>query len=128
MDVFVDGPSALASLALPDMRPDLLLADYNLPNGLDGLALAHNMRQRHGTALPVIILTGDVSAQTLQRISAAGAVHRNKPISMRDLSETVQSLLMARAPEMPTPSTAEAPSALTTPEPAEPSSTRRLRS
>ncbi len=124
VDVFVDGPSALASLALPDMRPDLLLADYNLPNGLDGLALAHNMRQRHGTALPVIILTGDVSAQTLQRISAAGAVHRNKPISMRDLSKTVQSLLMARAPEMPTPSTAEAPSALKTPEPAEPSSTR----
>lgn len=121
VDVFVDGPSALASQASPGMRPDLLLADYNLPNGLDGLSLAREMRQSHGAAFPVIILTGDVSAQTLQRISAAGAIHRNKPISIRELSETVQSLLNDGPKETQKPAAGETPVALKKPEMAKPS-------
>ncbi len=93
VEVFKDGPSALKSQTNARTAPDLLLADYNLPNKLDGLALAGQMRALYGASFPTIILTGDVSRETLQRIASAGAVHRNKPVSMRDLSETIQTLL-----------------------------------
>lgn len=98
VEVFADGRALIARKGEPDLRPDLVLADYNLPNGLDGLALTRHLREQFGQALPVIILTGDVSSDTLQRIAAAGAVHRNKPVSMRDLSETIRMLLAASVP------------------------------
>ncbi len=44
VEVFKDGPSALKSQTNARTAPDLLLADYNLPNKLDGLALAGQMR------------------------------------------------------------------------------------
>ncbi|MCA3640300.1 MAG: response regulator [Methylobacterium sp.] len=104
VEVFADGHSALARQASSLGTPDLLLADYNLPNGLDGLVLTSQLRALHGPSLPAIILTGDVSSETLQRIAAAGAVHRNKPVSMRNLSETIETLLsVPKAPHHPAP-------------------------
>ncbi len=58
------------------------------------------MRALYGASFPTIILTGDVLRETLQRIASAGAVHRNKPVSMRDLFGNNPDLAIA-APGFP---------------------------
>ena len=41
----IDGPAAFAMLADTKRRPDLVLADYNLPNGLTGVEVSQRLRR-----------------------------------------------------------------------------------
>ncbi|MDR3737816.1 MAG: ATP-binding protein, partial [Terracidiphilus sp.] len=56
-----DGVAALEWLAQETVRPDLVLADYNLPRGMDGLQMVAKVREKLHRELPAIILTGDIS-------------------------------------------------------------------
>jgi len=89
-----DGPSALEVMANGNVRPDLILADYNLPNGMTGLETAGKLRGKLGLKTPVIILTGDISTVTLRTLAGADCVHLNKPVRLKELLLTVQRLLM----------------------------------
>ena len=41
----VDGPAALELAVRRTIRPDLVLADYNLPNGMNGIQVCQKLRQ-----------------------------------------------------------------------------------
>jgi len=41
-----------------DAKPDLLIVDYRLPNQQTGIDAIRVMRERFGTALPAIMVTG----------------------------------------------------------------------
>jgi two-component system CheB/CheR fusion protein len=88
-----DGPTALALLAQDAFHPDLILADYNLPNGMDGLLVAAKVRENFDRQTPVIILTGDISTNTLKRIAGQDCVQLNKPVKATELTETIRLLL-----------------------------------
>jgi two-component system CheB/CheR fusion protein len=97
-----DGPTALEMIAHRALKPDLVLADYNLPNGLNGLQLAQQLRAKIGVALPIVILTGDISTATLGAVARQNCVLLNKPVRLKELSQTMASLLPvleARAPD-----------------------------
>ena len=49
-------------------EPDLILADYNLPNGMDGLQVVASLREKLPGKISAIILTGDISTDTLREI------------------------------------------------------------
>jgi two-component system CheB/CheR fusion protein len=99
-----DSDSALAQMAHIGIRPDLVLADYNLPNELNGLELGRLLRQRFGAGLPVVILTGDISQETMTSVAAADCVQINKPVQLEKLSRLIQRMLPdAVAPVMPGP-------------------------
>ena len=55
-----DGPAALIMLEAGVIQPDLILADYNLPNGLNGAQAAEKLRAQIHRCIPAIILTGDI--------------------------------------------------------------------
>ncbi len=61
-----DGRAALDIVAQAQLKPDLILTDYNLPNGINGLELTAKMREQLQRHIPVIILTGDISTDTLR--------------------------------------------------------------
>jgi len=42
------------------VQPGLVISDFNLPNGMDGLCVAAKLRARLRRSVPVIILTGDI--------------------------------------------------------------------
>jgi two-component system, chemotaxis family, CheB/CheR fusion protein len=88
-----DGTSALALLARGAFRPDVILADYNLPNGMDGLSVAAKVRESLHRQVPVIVLTGDISTDTLKRIASQDCVQLNKPVKATELTEAIQRLL-----------------------------------
>ena len=91
-----DGVAALDLVARGMVRPDLILADYNLPNGLNGIQLAAQLREKFHRTTPVIILTGDISTRTLRDIALQDFVQLNKPVKLRELTRTIQRLLSAR--------------------------------
>ncbi len=47
-----DGIAALDWAARGAIRPDLILADYNLPNGMDGLQVTDKLREKLGARDP----------------------------------------------------------------------------
>ena len=92
-----DAASALDAVATRNIRPDLLLADYNLPGGLDGLQLAVLLRGRAAWQIPAIILTGDISTGTLRDIALHNCVQLSKPVKLAALSKIVEDLIEKRA-------------------------------
>jgi two-component system CheB/CheR fusion protein len=98
-----DGP-AMLKLAADGPAPDLILTDFNLPRGGDGLRLTAELRRRFARRIPAVILTGDISTGTLRDISAADCVRLAKPVRMRDLAAAIQHELAA-AQHAPAPDT-----------------------
>ena len=106
-----DGDSALGLIARGSVRPDIVVADYNLPNGLTGLDVAARLRETFDSTLPVLIVTGDISTDTLRAIAAAGCVQLNKPIKGDALIRLVRAQLdtpRARPRHLPKPPAAVA--------------------
>jgi two-component system, chemotaxis family, CheB/CheR fusion protein len=98
-----DGPAALDLLAQGGFRPDLILTDYNLPNEMDGLLVAAKIRETLHRHVPVIVLTGDISTDTLRRIASHDCVQFNKPAKATDVMQTIQRLLPIAQPEWRSP-------------------------
>jgi two-component system CheB/CheR fusion protein len=98
-----DGPTALRLIARGTVNPDLVLADYNLPNGMDGLQFAGSCREKTGRQIPIVILTGDISAETLREAARQNCALLNKPVKLLELSETIRRLLPMPPAAMPAP-------------------------
>ena len=88
-----DGIAALELVARGTVRPELILADYNLPNGLNGLRLTAKLREKLRREIPVIILTGDISTGTLRDIALQHCLRLDKPVKLKELTQAIQSLL-----------------------------------
>ena len=88
-----DGIAALELVARGTVRPDLILADYNLPNGMGGLQVIAELREKLHRQIPAIILTGDISTDSLRGIARHDCVQLNKPIKLKDLTQAIQRLL-----------------------------------
>ncbi len=88
-----DGISALELVAHGTVQPDLILADYNLPNGMNGLQVTAKLRERLYRQIPVIILTGDISTSTLREITLGNCMRLNKPVKLAELTQIIQKLL-----------------------------------
>ncbi|WDF72500.1 chemotaxis protein CheB [Novosphingobium sp. KACC 22771] len=84
-----DAQLALGEVADGRFRPDVLLTDYNLPNGANGLDLLASLRTQLGGELPAIILSGDISTQTLARIAQADCVQLSKPVNADQLLRAI---------------------------------------
>ncbi|MBR0662601.1 response regulator [Roseomonas oryzicola] len=88
-----DGVVVLEMVAQGSFRPDLVLADYNLPNGMTGVDVVKAVRERLRREVPAIILTGDISTGTLRDIALPSCVQLHKPVQLADLAQSIQRLL-----------------------------------
>jgi two-component system, chemotaxis family, CheB/CheR fusion protein len=94
-----NGAAALELVARGIIQPDLILADYNLPDGMDGLQVTTKLRETVHRQIPVIILTGDISTGTLRDIALQNCVHLHKPVKFNELTEVIQRLLPKTNPK-----------------------------
>jgi two-component system CheB/CheR fusion protein len=88
-----DGVGARDMVTSGLVRPDLILADYNLPNGMNGASVATLLREVLQQPIPAIILTGDISTRTLTRVALQDCVQLNKPVKLKELTQAIQRLL-----------------------------------
>jgi len=76
---------------------DLLVTDYSLPEGLTGLDVVATVRAARSPELPAILLTGDISTETLRRIAGlSGCIHLTKPVTIAELLRAA-GLLLSRS-------------------------------
>ena len=81
-----------------DLQPDLVILDLHMP-GLDGFAVIQQLRVRvpEGEFLPILIFSGDLTAESKQRALALGASDfLTKPFEMAEVHLRVRNLLQIR--------------------------------
>jgi two-component system CheB/CheR fusion protein len=90
------GEAAIALVAKGAIRPDIVLADFNLPGALDGLSVIAAIRDVLNQPVPGIILTGDIATATQARIAASDCAQLSKPVKSHELIAAIKRLLGAR--------------------------------
>ncbi len=71
------------------IRPDVLVSDYRLPQGVTAVDAITQVRELWGGDIPAIVLTGDMAPEVLHEIQASGAILLNKPVSPARLRSLV---------------------------------------
>ena len=95
-----DGQAALALAALHPGNFDLILSDYNVPGGMTGMEIIARLRERAGYPLPAILLTGDISRETLSAVAGEHLLRLSKPVIVADVEAAIGAILS----ETPIPS------------------------
>jgi signal transduction histidine kinase/ActR/RegA family two-component response regulator len=72
---------------------DLIIADYRLPHGCNGVRLAGRLRALCGRMVPVLIVTADQGQQELEEISEQGFSTLQKPVNPDSLRVALTHLL-----------------------------------
>jgi len=95
----VSGSEEALQLAARGALPSdvIIIADYNLPGELTGAEVVALLRQSLRREIPAIILTGDISSNTLRTIADAGCVHLSKPAEAETLTQQVLAFLEAKS-------------------------------
>ncbi len=93
------GDEALARIRGPaKIRPNILMADYNLPGSMTGLQIIKQVRSRLGAQIPALIVSGDKSAVALQEFDANALTLVTKPVKVDKLLTAVASLVKSVTP------------------------------
>ena len=101
--VVTNTDEALALMARGGALPDVIVTDYNLPGDLTGTEVVAQLRASQHCEIPAIVLTGDISNDTLYEISRSDCVYLAKPVTTEALTRQIQTLLATK----PRPSAGE---------------------
>jgi len=92
----LSGAEALASVDA--QIPAAAVIDIHLPD-ISGLILAQTLRARLGPGMPIIIVSGDTSMETLNSLTHVGATYFfSKPLSSTMLLEQLRTHLASLPP------------------------------
>lgn len=80
--------------------PDIILCDYRLKDGRNGIDAVAILRAAFGPHIPAALLTGDTAAETIQTISSIGLPVLHKPLKPARLRAFLTHLL-AEKPNPP---------------------------
>ena len=86
------GDEAVAALADAPM-PDLILCDFRLRDGEDGVAVIRRLQSHIGVQVPAILITGDTATEAIPAAKAHGYVLMHKPLSHARLRAAISNLL-----------------------------------
>lgn len=96
-----DGQEAIDRTLLD--KPDLVLMDISLP-AVDGLQATREIR-RHAEfqTLPILIVSGYDTPETLDKVRASGATDfLSKPIEFEELKKVIEKYLAGKSPQSAT--------------------------
>jgi CheY-like chemotaxis protein len=83
---------ALARIGRQEIRPDLLICDYNLRGSTNGLDTVAALRAALGWNTPAVIMTGDIRSQVIDSIAAQGISVLVKPFVADELLQHIARL------------------------------------
>lgn len=74
-------------------RPDVILSDYRLRGGRNGIEAIEALRAAYGPDIPAALITGDTAPTTIQAINASGLPLLHKPVKPAKLRAFLTHLL-----------------------------------
>jgi DNA-binding response OmpR family regulator len=86
-----------AAQELQQRTIDLLLVDFHLADGIDGLQALRQLRSAHGNLPPVAMITADGSSELKQRARALGYPMLHKPVRPAALRALLTALVRQRS-------------------------------
>lgn len=91
-DVFHHGGRAMEHVARGAPLPAAAVVDVHLPD-ISGLVLSKQLREHFGPGVPIIVLSGDTSMETLNSLSHVGATYfLSKPVNAQLLIDRLRAL------------------------------------
>ena len=99
--VAAEGLSAALSYLEAGMVPDLIVSDYRLRDGENGIAAVQQLRKQAGRAVPACLISGDTDPALLLAVRHAGLTLLHKPVRPAKLRSLIARL--ARS-DLPAPS------------------------
>lgn len=93
--VAASGFQAVQCLAGSSRPPDVLICDYRLREGENGLDVVERLRDEFNRHIPALIVTGDVVPESLQKLPAGDLKVLHKPVPERLLREAIEGMLAA---------------------------------
>jgi len=79
-------------------RPDIIIADYNLPGGMTGLEAIRKARHVKGGHIPALVVSGDGSSAALRAIEDSDLTLVSKPVRSAELLSAVDALARIAKP------------------------------
>jgi CheY-like chemotaxis protein len=83
---------AITLIKQKDLRPDLVLCDYNLPGSMNGIESIKSLRGALARDLPAIVMTGDTRSKTMEAVSSLGVSLLIKPFLADELIQLINRL------------------------------------
>ncbi len=86
------GDEAMKQLATNPRRPDLIICDYPLGNGENGIAVIERLQGEYNDTIPALLITGDTAPDRLAEAHASGLLLLHKPVSNSKLRAAIANL------------------------------------
>ena len=83
---------ALARISRQEIRPDLLICDYNLRGSANGVDTVKALRAALGWSVPAIVMTGDIRSEVVDSVAAHGIPVLIKPFLTNELLQHIKRL------------------------------------
>ena len=87
------GAAALACLAELERPPDLIISDYRLADGNNGIEAIARLREMLRAPVPAFLISGDTAPERLREAGASGYYLLHKPVLPITLRATISQLL-----------------------------------
>lgn len=94
-----EAEAALETARLERAPFELLVCDFRLADGQNGLELGLHLHRQFGLALPLLLITGETSPERLWQVRASGVQVLFKPVSAASLRAALEAL--ASTPRLP---------------------------
>lgn len=82
-----------AQIASSEERPKLLICDYRLRDGVDGVEVIAALRKTFGSHVPAMLITGDTAPDRIESAQASGFLLLHKPVPSGRLRATIANLI-----------------------------------
>jgi CheY-like chemotaxis protein len=91
------GAAALACLSEFERTPDLIISDYRLADGHNGIQAIERLREALCAPVPAFLISGDTAPERLREARSSGYYLLHKPVLPITLRATISQLLKEHA-------------------------------
>jgi signal transduction histidine kinase/CheY-like chemotaxis protein len=78
-------------------RPDLIICDYRLRDGENGIDVVRRLQSEYNDDIPALLVTGDTAPDRLREARESGLILLHKPVANVKLRATVGNLIRANS-------------------------------
>jgi signal transduction histidine kinase/ActR/RegA family two-component response regulator len=98
----VEGAKMAADRLRKDQPPDIIISDFRLGEGIDGIEAVRLLRSLAGQKIAACVISGDTDVQVRQQVEAAGLMLLSKPVRPAKLRSVLRHLSQVNSAESAT--------------------------